>query len=79
MPRIIANHVRATPNVSCRLARLLMKHLLDGGKKCYPNGYTSHPSCRLHHYRCHARPAGGGVTKGRCVKGRRLVVGTAGP
>src|SRR4051794_35745669 len=73
VPRIAPNHVRASKHVRCTVARRMMRKLLGGSKACYGNGYTSHPKCHLNGYRCRAQ-FGNHSGKGRCVKGRGLVV-----
>jgi hypothetical protein len=79
-PRMIANAVRASWNVRCSQARLLMKALLGGSNACYPHGYTSSPTCRLEGFYCSARSEpSNGTTRGRFARGRQLVTGRAGP
>jgi hypothetical protein len=78
IPNAAPNHVRASPGVSCRLAKKMMKKLLVGSQACYPHGFTSTPHCRLYGFRCSAHPTDSGhATHGRCVKGRNLVTGVA--
>jgi hypothetical protein len=88
VPKMIQNHVTATWTVSCSQARSLMHELLGGSKACYPHGYTAHPRCKLEWsrnvqlegFQCSATyDASTNVLKGRCVQGRKLVTGTAGP
>lgn len=77
---MIANAVYASPGVNCGQARRLMHDLLGGSTACYPHGYTARPRCVLDGFHCAASTkAGTGVTSGRCVKGRLLITGTAGP
>jgi hypothetical protein len=72
--------VRASRGVTCRLAKQMMAKLLLGSRQCYPHGYTSHPRCRLYGFLCSSRRSGvPAASHGRCVKGRRLATGTAGP
>ena len=84
----IQNHVTAKLTVSCSQARRLMHELLGGSKACYPHGYTAHPRCKLdwsrvlklEGFRCAAtHNSRTNVSKGRCVKGRKLITATAGP
>jgi hypothetical protein len=75
----IGIEVRASKNVSCALARSMMEKLLLGSEQCYPHGYTAHPKCTLNGFRCSTRKLRSGASEGRCVKGRRLATGTAGP
>lgn len=88
---MIQNHEAATPTVSCVQARRLMHGLLGGSEPCYGHGYTAHPSCRLagrpvvdnlrlEGFDCSATyNSSMEVSRGRCVQGRKLVTGTAGP
>jgi hypothetical protein len=77
---MIQNHVAASRNVSCKQARRLMQELFGGSKAGYPHAYTANPRCTLEGFRCSAGYiASTGITKGRCVKGRKLITGTAGP
>ena len=85
---MIQNHVMATLTVSCSQARRLMHELLGGSKACYPHGYTAHPRCKLERnpvlklegFQCSATyNSSTNVSKGRCVKGRKLITATAGP
>lgn len=85
---MIQNHVMATPTVSCSQARRLMHELLGGSKACYPHGYTANPRCKLERspvlklegFQCSAtHNPSTNVSKGRCVKGRKLITATAGP
>ncbi len=79
-PHMISNSVYATPNVSCSQARRLMKELLGGSRACYPSGYTPNPTCTLEGFYCSAHyHRAAGTTTGRCVKGRKLITGIAGP
>jgi hypothetical protein len=77
---MIQNRVAASRNVGCTQARRLMHELLGGSEACYPHGYTAHPKCTLERFRCSAAyTARTGITKGRCVKARKVITGTAGP
>jgi hypothetical protein len=78
--RMIANSVHASYGVRCSTARAMIKDLLGGSQACYPHGYTSHPSCRLFGFYCSAHEdAASGASVGRCVRGRLVVTGRAGP
>jgi hypothetical protein len=75
-----ANSVHASDSVSCSLARRLIKDLLGGSHACYPHGYTRHPHCYIAGFYCgHVRERSSGASEGECVRGRKRVVGVAGP
>jgi hypothetical protein len=77
---MIANSVHASYSVRCSLARRLVKDLLGGSHACYPHGYTEHPSCYIGGFYCgQVRKRPSGATEGVCTKGRKRVVGIAGP
>ncbi len=72
--------MRTSTGVRCKLAKRMMEKLLPGSNACYPHGYTAHPKCTLYGFRCSVNSFdNGGASKGRCVKGRLLATGTAGP
>src|SRR5262249_399047 len=79
-PRMIGNSLSATRHVRCREARHLVKAMLGGSKACYPNGHAARVNCYVDGFRCRSwyHPEFNTST-GRCTKGRRLVIGYAGP
>ncbi|MGN6169321.1 MAG: hypothetical protein ACTHQQ_14310 [Solirubrobacteraceae bacterium] len=79
-PRMISNSVYATHNVGCREARHLIKATLGGSWACYHGHYLARVNCYVDGYHCRSRyHPEYGTSTGRCVRGRRIVTGYAGP
>jgi hypothetical protein len=70
---------RATSNVACATARRVLPPVLLGSTQCYSGPGQFHP-CTIEGFYCteHYSPETG-VSTARCVRGNRLITGTAGP